>query len=195
MTSPCPILSVPSPSSPTHCIYTIYISLIPRCSKIREECLVSTVRTCVARQVFQGNLETTVILVRVARPYITELPESLQSSVHSTIEQSYVVYPKVVKPGMCVFLCHYLHVQLTYLNELYGECNGTARACTKSGHQVLLSDFFECLGMRIIYYIHVSMYIHIHCIILPDVTYVHIHVSIWKTLLLTQSYGFWTLPR
>ena len=110
---------------------------------------------------------------------------------HSTIEQSYVVYPKVVKPGMCVFLCHYLHVQLTYLNELYGECNGTARACTKSGHQVLLSDFFECLGMRIIYYIHVSMYIHIHCIILPDVTYVHIHVSIWKTLLLTYRVMDW----
>ena len=27
---------------------------------------------------------------------------------------------------------------------------------------------------------------NIHCTILPDVTYVHIHVSIWKTLLLTH---------
>ena len=37
-----------------------------------EERLVSTVLTCAAPQVFVGNLETTVILVRVARPYTTD---------------------------------------------------------------------------------------------------------------------------
>ena len=35
-----------------------------------EQHLVSTVRTCAAPLVFVGNLETTVILVCVARPYI-----------------------------------------------------------------------------------------------------------------------------
>ena len=45
--------------------------------KIWEECLVSTVRVCLAPQVFLGNLKTTVTLVCVARPYITESQESL----------------------------------------------------------------------------------------------------------------------
>ena len=35
--------------------------------------------------------------------------------------------------------CYYLQIQLTYLNELYGEW--TARACVNSGYQVLLSYF------------------------------------------------------
>ena len=44
----------------------------------------------------------------------------------------------------------YLWIQLTYVNELYTECNGTARECTDSGYKALLSDFCECLGTRII---------------------------------------------
>ena len=36
-----------------------------------------------------------------------------------------------------------LRVQLTYLDELYEECSGTARACANSGYQVLLSYFFR----------------------------------------------------
>jgi len=57
-----------------------YISstgLVPRHSKIGEECLVSTVHGCVAPRVSLGNLETIVILVRVARHCITESRESL----------------------------------------------------------------------------------------------------------------------
>ena len=38
--------------------------------------------------------------------------------------------------------CYYLQDQLTYLDELYGECNGTACVCTNSGYQALLSNFF-----------------------------------------------------
>ena len=45
--------------------------------------------------------------------------------------------------------CYYQGVQLTHVDELYGECNRTARACTHSGYQALLSDFFERLGMRL----------------------------------------------
>ena len=50
-----------------------YILLPGARKKIEEERLVSCVHTCAA----QGNLETTVILVSVARPYITESRESL----------------------------------------------------------------------------------------------------------------------
>jgi len=45
--------------------------------KIGEERLVFTVYSCTTPQVFLGNLETTVILVCVARPYVTESRESL----------------------------------------------------------------------------------------------------------------------
>ena len=41
-----------------------------------EERLVSTVCACAAPQVFVGTLETTVMLVCVAQPYITETRES-----------------------------------------------------------------------------------------------------------------------
>ena len=60
-------------------------------SKIGKEHLVSTVHACATPQVFLGNLETTVILVRVARPYITESWELLQ--LQDT-------FGKVGKPGM-----------------------------------------------------------------------------------------------
>ena len=50
-----------------------------------EERLVSTVRACAAPQVFVGNLETAVILVRVARPYITERRESFTSTRCSSV--------------------------------------------------------------------------------------------------------------
>ena len=39
--------------------------------------------------------------------------------------------------------CYYLRVQLTYLDELYEECSGTARACANSGYRVLLPYFFR----------------------------------------------------
>ena len=83
-----------------------------------EERLVSTVRACAAPQVFVGSLETTVILVRVARPHITE----------------------TARYG-AVYFTEYLSVlfQLTYLDKLYGECNGTASACVNSGYQALFS--------------------------------------------------------
>ena len=49
-----------------------------------------------------------------------------------------------------VYFTEYLSVlfQLTYLDELYGECNGTARACVNSGYQALFSPITECLGTR-----------------------------------------------
>ena len=37
--------------------------------------------------------------------------------------------------------CYYLRVQLTYLEELHGQCNGTAHTCVNRGYQVLLSHF------------------------------------------------------
>jgi len=64
-----------------------------RHSKIGEECLVSTVRGCVAPQVSLGNLETTVILVRVARHCITESRESLHLDAALFIQQSHVGCP------------------------------------------------------------------------------------------------------
>jgi len=36
---------------------------------------------------------------------------------------------------------YYLQVQLTYLNEFYGECSRTAHPIVNSGYQALLSDF------------------------------------------------------
>ena len=50
-----------------------------------------------------------------------------------------------------VYFTEYLSVlfQLMYLDELYGECNGTARACVNSGYQALFSPFTEHLGMRL----------------------------------------------
>ena len=37
--------------------------------------------------------------------------------------------------------CYYLRVQLTYVDELYEECSGTACTCMNSEYQALLSDF------------------------------------------------------
>ena len=67
----------------------------------REERLVSTVRACAAPQVFVGNLETTVILVRVARPCITETRESFTRQDAALFNQA-VPYAlsKVGKPRM-----------------------------------------------------------------------------------------------
>ena len=50
-----------------------------------------------------------------------------------------------------VYFTEYLSVlfQLTYLNELYRECNGTARACVNSGYQALFSPITERLGTRL----------------------------------------------
>ena len=50
-----------------------------------------------------------------------------------------------------VYFTEYLSVlfQLTYLDELYGERNGTARACVNSGYQALFSPITEHLGMRL----------------------------------------------
>ena len=59
-----------------------------------EERLVSTVRACAAPQVFVGNLETTVILVRVARPYITETRETFTSTRRSSIQPSRAIRPQ-----------------------------------------------------------------------------------------------------
>jgi len=58
---------------------------------IRKENLVSTVRACATPQVFLGNLEINLILVRVARPYITESWELLHLQD---------AFGKVGKPGM-----------------------------------------------------------------------------------------------
>ena len=50
------------------------------------------------------------------------------------------------------YFTEYLSVlfQLTYLDELYGECNGTARACVNSGYQALFSPITERLGTRLV---------------------------------------------
>ena len=53
-----------------------------------------------------------------------------------------------------IFPCYYLPVQLMYLNELCREYDETDHACVNSGHQVLLSDFTEHLGMRLMYSIY-----------------------------------------
>ena len=45
-------------------------------------------------QVFLGNLENTVILVCVARPYITESQESLHQDAAVFVQQSYIVCPR-----------------------------------------------------------------------------------------------------
>ena len=38
--------------------------------------------------------------------------------------------------------------QLTYLDKLYGECNGTARACVNSGYQALFSSITKSAWER-----------------------------------------------
>ena len=50
-----------------------------------------------------------------------------------------------------VYFTEYLSVlfQLTYIDELYRECNGTAHVCVNSGYQVLFSPITECLGTRL----------------------------------------------
>ena len=41
-------------------------------------------------------------------------------------------------------------ISLAYLDELYGECNGTARTCANSGYQTFFSQITEHLGTRLI---------------------------------------------
>ena len=49
-----------------------------------------------------------------------------------------------------VYFTEYLSVlfQLTYLDKLYGECNGTARACVNSGYQALFSPITKSAWER-----------------------------------------------
>ena len=48
------------------------------------------------------------------------------------------------------FPCYYLQVQLKYLDELHGECSGTARRCVNSGKQALLSYLCQAPGNKAI---------------------------------------------
>ena len=50
-----------------------------------------------------------------------------------------------------VYFTKYLSVlfQLTYLDELCGECNGTAHACVNSGYQALFSPITKRQGTRL----------------------------------------------
>jgi len=73
-------------------------SLIPRHSKkVKEEHLVAIVCACVAPQAFLGNLETIVILVCVAWPYVTE---SWITGVVTSIGHVLYTFSKVGKPRM-----------------------------------------------------------------------------------------------
>ena len=49
-----------------------------------------------------------------------------------------------------IYFAEYLSVlfQLTYLDKLYGECNGTARACVNSGYQALFSPITKSAWER-----------------------------------------------
>lgn len=69
-------------------------------------------------------------------------------------------------------------VQVTYLDELYGECSWTAHTCTNSRYQVLLSDFGQvprneatmkskschcyilCCHLSLIYWLHMPHRYH-----------------------------------
>ena len=89
--------------------------LVPRHSQIGEECLVSTVHGCVAPRVSLGNLETIVILVRVARHCITESRESLHLDAALFIQQSLsVALCKVGKPGMAPTEVKMMAIQHVY---------------------------------------------------------------------------------
>ena len=50
-----------------------------------------------------------------------------------------------------VYFTEYMSVlfQLAYLDELYGECKGTAHACVNSGYQALFSPITKRLGTRL----------------------------------------------
>ena len=64
-----------------------------------------------------------------------------------------------------VYFTEYLSVlfQLTYLDKLYGECNGTARACVNSGYQALFSPITAvCIKLAILeVVIRLSAHAHI----------------------------------
>jgi len=82
-----------------------------------------------------------------------------------------------------------------YINELYGEFNGTACACVNNGYQVLLFDFFECPGTRLAHthimhtnshtltnthshthtHIHTTHHIHTHIHTFTPHTHSHTH--------------------
>ena len=67
--------------------------------------LVQGARHCPStRYTFLKSLETTVILVRVTEPYITELRESLQSSVQQLNKVMSCTLSKVGKPYFSVSL-------------------------------------------------------------------------------------------
>ena len=95
----------------------MYISLIPRHSKIREERLVSSVCTCASPQAFQG----TVILVCVAQSYYQSCYKAL--FIQQLNEAMSCTLSKVVKPGMPVFLCviicmFSLRISMSYMENV-----------------------------------------------------------------------------
>ena len=181
-----------------------------------EERLVSTVHACAASL---GNLETTVILVRVAWPYITEtrsrshlqdtalfnqaapyalgkvgkwmvlrtnnwqqystyitarmclsdgyirpsqiylrgLTVCIMLRVHFGKAEAAYCHSQTSKPWPCMILESYIYFteylsvlfQLTYLDELYGECNWTARKCVNSGYQALFTPWPNYTGLQV----------------------------------------------
>ena len=89
-------------------------------------------------QIFYGVL---LGLYRASR----QLPKSRSDVSPSTDFETMASHDSGV-----VYFTEYLSVlfQLKYLDELYGECSGTARACVNSGYQVL-SPSTELLGTRL----------------------------------------------
>ena len=70
-------------------------SLVPRRSVLgRRAPGIHCLRTC-GSPGFCGDLETTVILVHVARPYITETRESFTSTRRSSVEPSRALRPSI----------------------------------------------------------------------------------------------------
>ena len=70
---------------------------------------------------------------------------SYASTWYSCTLQSYI---HIIVPSISP--CCYLQVQVTYLNELYRECSGTACACMNNGYQVFLYDFCQVPGNEVI---------------------------------------------
>ena len=66
-----------------------------------------------------------------------------------------------------ISLCYYLLVQLPPLDELYEERNQNAHAGANSGHQLLLSNFTECLGTCLCNTLFISLSSSLVYMVLP----------------------------
>ena len=99
-----------------------------------------TARTCLYgyRQIWQVHMHESYCLYFVPYIHFGKAESAYRHHRHASYGSAWCscTLQSYILPNISP--CYYRQVQLTYLDELYGECSGTARACANSGYRSLI---------------------------------------------------------